>query len=140
MSFTSFLSDRGTPNPNPNSPQTASQLFGSTSFSSNVQPAGSPSPSSSAVFQPDQPAPIPTAADVFNTQAFDATKLHPLADLGDKLDYLLLDEDKIHELPGGQSALPSRGWADELSYGTGTTYLSGMSRLKSVIIALMKLM
>lgn len=37
-----------------------------------------------------------------------------------------MEEDKVAELPGGQSALPSRGWTDELCYGTGTTYLSGL--------------
>lgn len=125
MSFTSFLSDRGGQNSSQPQAQTANQLFGSTTFSSTVQPQNTAS--SSTVFEPDTPAPLPTAADLFNAQQFDPAKLHPLAGLGDSLDYLLLDEDKIQELPGGQSALPSRGWTDELSYGTGTTYLSGLA-------------
>lgn len=57
--------------------------------------------------------------------AYDPTKLHPLADLGDKLDYLLLDDDKTNDLPGAGTAIPSRGWSDDLCYGTGTMYLSG---------------
>jgi import inner membrane translocase subunit TIM23 len=57
--------------------------------------------------------------------AYDPAKLHPLADLGDKLDYLLLDDDKTSELPGSGTAIPSRGWSDDLCYGTGTMYLSG---------------
>jgi import inner membrane translocase subunit TIM23 len=121
MSFTSFLSDRQTPGSA--QPQTANQLFGSTTFATNSQP---PSPATgSTEFAPDTPVAVPTASDLFGASAYDPAKLHPLANLGDNLDYLLLDEAKLQELPGGQSALPSRGWSDELSYGTGTTYLSG---------------
>jgi hypothetical protein len=122
MSFTSFLNDRQTPGAA--QPQTANQLFGSATFQ--TQPTPSPSTGSSE-FAPDTPAGITTASDLFNASAYDPAKLHPLAGLGDNLDYLLLDEAKLQELPGGQSALPSRGWSDELSYGTGTTYLSGES-------------
>lgn len=57
--------------------------------------------------------------------ASDPAKLHPLAELGDKLDYLLLEDDKTSELPGAGTAVPSRGWSDDLCYGTGTMYLSG---------------
>lgn len=59
--------------------------------------------------------------------AYDPAKLHPLADLGDKLDYLLLDDDKTSDLPGSSTAVPSRGWSDDLCYGTGTMYLSGLA-------------
>jgi mitochondrial import inner membrane translocase subunit TIM23 len=59
--------------------------------------------------------------------AYDPAKLHPLADLSDKLDYLLLDDDKTSELPGARTAIPSRGWSDDLCYGTGTMYLSGLA-------------
>jgi len=65
-----------------------------------------------------------TASD-FLLAAYDPAKLHPLADLGDKLDYLLLDDDKKNDLPGSGTAIPSRGWSDDLCYGTGTMYLSG---------------
>jgi hypothetical protein len=66
-----------------------------------------------------------TASDLLLMGAYDPTRLHPLADLGDKLDYLLLDDDKTNELPGAGTAIPSRGWSDDLCYGTGTMYLSG---------------
>ncbi|KAJ7743118.1 Tim17-domain-containing protein [Mycena metata] len=59
--------------------------------------------------------------------AYDPAKLHPLADLGDKLDYLLLEDDKTSDLPGAHTAIPSRGWSDDLCYGTGTMYLSGLA-------------
>ena len=65
-----------------------------------------------------------TASDLL-LGAYDPAKLHPLAELGDKLDYLLLDDDKTNELPGAGTAIPSRGWGDDLCYGTGTMYLSG---------------
>ena len=48
-----------------------------------------------------------------------------MAGLKDQLEYLQLEDDKVSDLPGGTHALPSRGWSDDLCYGTGTTYLSG---------------
>jgi mitochondrial import inner membrane translocase subunit TIM23 len=65
-----------------------------------------------------------TASDLLHG-AFDPAKLHPLADLSDKLDYLVLDDEKTNDLPGAGTAIPSRGWSDDLCYGTGTMYLSG---------------
>ncbi|PIL25102.1 transporter [Ganoderma sinense ZZ0214-1] len=59
--------------------------------------------------------------------SFDPSKLHPLAGIEDKLDYLQLDDDKTSDLPGAGGAIPSRGWSDDLCYGTGTTYLSGLA-------------
>ncbi|KAH8832401.1 Tim17-domain-containing protein [Flagelloscypha sp. PMI_526] len=59
--------------------------------------------------------------------AYDPTKLHPLAQLGDKLDYLLLEDEKTSEVPGADTALPTRGWSDDLCYGTGTMYLGGLA-------------
>jgi len=56
-----------------------------------------------------------------------AAALHPLAGLSNgELDYLLLDDGKLNDVAGGQTVLPSRGWSDELCYGTGTTYLAGL--------------
>ncbi|KAI9670059.1 MAG: Mitochondrial import inner membrane translocase subunit tim23 [Caeruleum heppii] len=58
----------------------------------------------------------------------DPSQLHPLAGLNQQtLDYLTLDESALSDLPGSQSALPSRGWSDDLCYGTGVTYLSALS-------------
>jgi hypothetical protein len=68
-----------------------------------------------------------TASDLL-LGAYDPAKLHPLADLGDKLDYLSLEDDKTTDMPGAGSAIPSRGWSDDLCYGTGTMYLSGKWR------------
>jgi import inner membrane translocase subunit TIM23 len=122
----------------------SADLFNATSFSSNVkgsQPgsalpyassssgsssgsaSGSGSFSASAAAASGLP-PAPTALDTFST-AYDPAKLHPLAGLGDKLDFLQLDEDKLTEIQGAATVLPSRGWTDDLCVGTGTTYLSG---------------
>jgi hypothetical protein len=52
-----------------------------------------------------------------------------MAGLGGQLDYLVLDDDKTNDLPGSGTAIPSRGWSDDLCYGTGTMYLGGMSSM-----------
>jgi mitochondrial import inner membrane translocase subunit TIM23 len=58
----------------------------------------------------------------------DASQLHPLAGLNQQtLDYLSLDESTLSDLPGSKSVLPSRGWSDDLCYGTGVTYLAALS-------------
>lgn len=58
----------------------------------------------------------------------DPTQLHPLAGLNqDTLDYLTLEDSVLSDLPGGQSALPSRGWSDDLCYGTGISYVSALA-------------
>jgi len=58
----------------------------------------------------------------------DPTELHPLAGLNQEtLDYLTLEDSALDELPGSRSALPSRGWSDDLCYGTGTTYLTALT-------------
>ncbi|PHH62714.1 hypothetical protein CDD81_6783 [Ophiocordyceps australis] len=63
-----------------------------------------------------------------NSSFTDLAKLHPLAGLDkDTLDYINLDESTLSDLPGGQSVLPSRGFTDDLCYGTGITYLTALS-------------
>ncbi|KAG0680298.1 Mitochondrial import inner membrane translocase subunit tim23 [Pichia californica] len=58
---------------------------------------------------------------------FDASKLHPLAGLDKDLEYLDLDEEKLSNVEGtGNGILPSRGWSDDLCYGTGTLYVGGL--------------
>lgn len=74
---------------------------------------------------PDGPAASVTAADLLLGGAYDPAKLHPMSGLSDNLDYLLLEDDKVNELPGSGTAIPSRGWSDDLCYGTGTMYLTG---------------
>lgn len=58
----------------------------------------------------------------------DPSQLHPLAGLNkDTLEYLTLEDSALSDLPGGQSVLPSRGFTDDLCYGTGITYLTALS-------------
>lgn len=58
---------------------------------------------------------------------YDPVALHPLAKLGQtSLDYLTLDDSILSDLPGAQSGLPSRGWSDDLCYGTGITYIAAL--------------
>ncbi|KAK3825363.1 MAG: Tim17/Tim22/Tim23/Pmp24 family-domain-containing protein, partial [Benniella sp.] len=70
--------------------------------------------------------PEDTVSSFLNT-AYDPTRLHPLAGLGGGLNYLNLDDDPA-VLSGTQAGfLPSRSWSDDLTYGTGLTYISGLS-------------
>ncbi|CEH13369.1 tim17-domain-containing protein [Ceraceosorus bombacis] len=43
------------------------------------------------------------------------------------IEYLDIADGAPSTLEGGRTALPSRGWSDDLCYGTGTTYLSGLA-------------
>ncbi|KAK7206673.1 Tim17/Tim22/Tim23/Pmp24 family-domain-containing protein [Myxozyma melibiosi] len=68
------------------------------------------------------------AAEVpFLPDDLDISKLHPLAGLGKDLDVLELEDDALSDLPGSQGFLPSRGWSDDLCYGSGTMYMGGLA-------------
>lgn len=96
-----------------------------------------PSPSSSSSTTTDTPYPTshptsqPTPEDLssfLTTPTYDASALHPFANLSsDTLSYITLD-DPSTLLPGSNTgALPSRSFTDDLCYSTGTTYLLGLS-------------
>jgi mitochondrial import inner membrane translocase subunit TIM23 len=99
--------------------------------------AASPKPSNTLSTEPSStytPAPFDpsSAQDVSSflgsASLPDASQLHPLAGLNQQtLDYLSLDESTLSDLPGSRSALPSRGWSDDLCYGTGVTYLTALA-------------
>jgi import inner membrane translocase subunit TIM23 len=121
----------------PSSSPTSSTSFGSSSPTVTMDPSSSSSSSAqdasallrdAAFARPDAasaPAGDAVTANDLLLGSFDATRLHPLAGLTDTLDYLTLDDDKINDLEGAQTAVPSRGFGDDLSYGTGTMYISG---------------
>ncbi|GAA5926855.1 protein transporter TIM23 [Sporobolomyces koalae] len=90
-------------------------ILGSHRFTAAGQPAGSVA--------------APTANSVLGGAPLDPSALHPLANVvGNKeLDYLLLEDDQLSSVAGGKTVLPSRGWGDELCYGTGSTYLAGLA-------------
>lgn len=99
---------------------------------SSSQPTSQPSQSpQSNDFVPEdtfQPTPFDPNTAIQNPSDFilDPSQLHPLAGLNqDTLDYLSLEDPS--DLPGAQSALPSRGWSDDLCYGTGVSYLTALT-------------
>lgn len=92
-------------------------------------PPTTPTPSTSFSSPPFDPSSAQGVDSFLTTSTFaDPSQLHPLAGLDrDALDYITLEDSALSDLPGGQSALPSRGWSDDLCYGTGLTYLSGLT-------------
>lgn len=97
-------------------------LFGGSSQKKQEQ---EPSAPVSTEFVPESTSII--TAPKFEIPAFDASKLHPLAGLDKDLEYLDLDDEKLSSIEGtGNGILPSRGWSDDLCYGTGTLYLGGL--------------
>ncbi|CCH61930.1 hypothetical protein TBLA_0F03960 [Henningerozyma blattae CBS 6284] len=51
---------------------------------------------------------------------------HPLYGLDKGIEYLDLDDEKLSTVQGSQGIIPSRGWSDDLCYGTGSVYLLGL--------------
>lgn len=71
-------------------------------------------------------AQAPSTADILGGGSYqlDLSKMYPLAGLGkDDLEFLDIVDDAPSSLD--PTALPSRGWGDNLSYGTGTAFLGG---------------
>jgi import inner membrane translocase subunit TIM23 len=102
--------------------------------SSSSTTSSSASPTSNAPADTFQPTPFDPqeAQDVSSfltgPSFVDPSQLHPLAGLNQQaLDYLSLEDSALSDLPGSQSALPSRGWSDDLCYGTGVTYLTALT-------------
>lgn len=94
--------------------------------------SSSPPPAPAASEPHDNFTPMPfdpsTAIQTPSDFILDPTQLHPLAGLNqESLDYLTLEDSVLSDLPGSQSALPSRGWSDDLCYGTGISYLSALT-------------
>lgn len=97
------------------------------SSSDSLPPPSSSAPVGYAPTPFGQGGTIPDASSMLGALP-DASQLHPLAGLNQQtLDYLSLDESTLSDLPGGRSILPSRGWSDDLCYGTGVTYLSALT-------------
>ncbi|EPQ28466.1 uncharacterized protein PFL1_03769 [Pseudozyma flocculosa PF-1] len=71
---------------------------------------------------------VPSATSLLYDSALDVSALHPMAGLQkEDLEYLEIADNAPSSLEGGRTAVPSRGWSDDLCYGTGTTYLSGLA-------------
>ena len=63
---------------------------------------------------------------ILTTPTFDVSKLHPLAGLDKGIEYLDLEDEQLSSMEGSQGLIPSRGWSDDLCYGTGAVYLIGL--------------
>jgi import inner membrane translocase subunit TIM23 len=91
---------------------------------SSSPPTQTPEPHDNFTPAPFDPS---TAIQAPSEFILDPAQLHPLAGLNqDTLDYLNLEESALTDLPGARSALPSRGWSDDLCYGTGVSYLTAL--------------
>jgi import inner membrane translocase subunit TIM23 len=101
----------------------------SSSSSSNSTTASSNTPTDTFQPTPFDPSEAQDVSSFLTSPTFaDPSQLHPLAGLNQQtLDYLSLEESALSDLPGSQSALPSRGWSDDLCYGTGVTYLTALT-------------
>ncbi|KAK4212913.1 mitochondrial import inner membrane translocase subunit tim23 [Rhypophila decipiens] len=104
-------------------------ITGRKNKSTQSAPAPTPTPTEphhvSSLYDPS----TPQGVDAFlgSSSFADPSQLHPLAGLDkDTLDYITLEEGTI-ATPGTQAGLPSRGFTDDLCYGTGITYLTGLS-------------
>ncbi|KAI0389980.1 Tim17-domain-containing protein [Xylariaceae sp. FL0594] len=108
-------------------------LTGRKSSSSSQQQPASPVPTTTTdnTFSPSPFSPSePQGVEAFlNPSTFaDPSQLHPLAGLNkDTLEYLSLEDSALSDLPGSHTAIPSRGFSDDLCYGTGITYLTALS-------------
>ncbi|KAI1417845.1 Tim17-domain-containing protein [Hypoxylon sp. FL1857] len=99
--------------------------------SSSSTPSSAPTPAPADTFTPApfNPQDAQGVDSFLKSSAFaDPSLLHPLAGLDkDSLEYLSLEDSALSDLPGAQSAIPSRGFSDDLCYGTGITYLTALS-------------
>ncbi|KAG0671751.1 Mitochondrial import inner membrane translocase subunit tim23 [Maudiozyma exigua] len=65
-------------------------------------------------------------ASILTTPGFDSSRLHPLAGLEKGVEYMDLEDEQLSTMEGSQGLIPSRGWSDDLCYGTGAVYLIGL--------------
>ena len=100
-----------------------------TAISDHPSDSGDIAPTTSFTRQKNtfDPTDISSVSSFLAPAVADAAALHPLAGLDKGLSYLDLEETALSTLPGSQTALPSRGFGDDLCYGTGTTYLLALS-------------
>ncbi|KAG0168900.1 Mitochondrial import inner membrane translocase subunit tim23 [Apophysomyces sp. BC1034] len=64
--------------------------------------------------------------DFLSDISYDSTKLQPMA-LQGGIDFLQIEDQASGPGGGGAALTPSRGWTDDLCYGTGATYLAGLT-------------
>ncbi|KAI1460733.1 Tim17-domain-containing protein [Annulohypoxylon moriforme] len=99
------------------------------SSTSTPSSASTPAPADTFTPTPFNPQEVQGVDSFLKSSTFaDPSLLHPLAGLDKEgLEYLSLEDSALSDLPGAQSAIPSRGFSDDLCYGTGITYLTALS-------------
>ena len=99
----------------------------SSSQTSSSQQSSPSAPADTFQSTPFNPSEAQDVSSFLSGPLVDPSQLHPLAGLNQQtLDYITLEDSALSDLPGSQSALPSRGWSDDLCYGTGVTYLAAL--------------
>lgn len=74
------------------------------------------------------PSTITDVSSIISTPGgLDTQRLHPLAGLEKGVEYLDLEDESLSTVEGAQGLIPSRGWTDDLCYGTGGVYLLGLT-------------
>ncbi|ODV90573.1 hypothetical protein CANCADRAFT_57054 [Tortispora caseinolytica NRRL Y-17796] len=69
----------------------------------------------------------PTVSSIIGGENIDSSRLQQLSGVAPgQLEFLDLEGEELSDLPGSRTLLPSRGWSDDLCYGTGATYLLGL--------------
>ncbi|KAK9479204.1 Tim17/Tim22/Tim23/Pmp24 family-domain-containing protein [Lipomyces japonicus] len=101
----------------------------STTFSAITSPPSSSSSSSSQQQQQTSSSQSQAELPSFLSDGSNLNigQLHPLAGLGKDLEFLDLEDEALNDLPGSRGFLPSRGFSDDICYGTGTLYMSGLA-------------
>ncbi|SCU78125.1 LANO_0A02168g1_1 [Lachancea nothofagi CBS 11611] len=105
-------------------------------FGGSKKEASNSSPAAEQLFQDDpkvqdtlgfDPNQVTNVSSIISTPgALDTSRLHPLAGLERGVEYLDLEEEQLSTMEGSRSLIPSRGWTDDLCYGTGAVYLVGL--------------
>lgn len=71
----------------------------------------------------DEHTSVDSSADVYDPSNYDPAKLHPLANIGNSaLEYLDLETNQKR----AEGLIASRGFLEDLSYGTGAMYMLGL--------------
>ncbi|KAI9137911.1 Tim17/Tim22/Tim23/Pmp24 family-domain-containing protein [Paraphysoderma sedebokerense] len=66
----------------------------------------------------------PSVTSILNNYNFESGRIQPIPNL-ESVDYIFTEDSPFTRASGG--FVPSRGWTDDLCYGTGTVYLTGLS-------------
>lgn len=72
------------------------------------------------------PQTAPDVSSFLGADTLDTSRLHPLAGLDQGLEYLNIEGETASDMPGSHGIIPIKDWTDDLCYGTGAVYLTGL--------------